>query len=114
MLEVVDGDQQLALAQIGRQAVGARSVGSGTLGQRRRDLGSDQRRIGQPLQAHEDRAILIIGLVTPGQLHQQPRLANPSGPGQRHQSNVWIAHKPVQHGQLRLPSDQSGRGLRQP
>ena len=70
MLEVVDGDQQLALTQIGRQAVGARSVGSVTLGQRRRDLGGDQRWIGQPLQAHEHRAILIIRLVTPRELHQ--------------------------------------------
>jgi hypothetical protein len=114
VLKIVDEDQQLAFAQIGRQAVGARSVGPITLRQRRCDLGSDQRRIRQPFQSHEHRASLIVRLLTPANLHQEPRLPDPARPGQRDQSNVGIGQQLVKGVQLLAPSDQSCQRPREP
>ena len=53
VLEVVDDQQQLAVAEVAHQPVRARTLAGVPLGQRARDLTSDQRRVGQLLEADE-------------------------------------------------------------
>ena len=62
MFEVVDDQQQIPVAQIAPEAVGARRLGARALAERGGDLRCDQGRPGQPLEPHEHGTISVAGL----------------------------------------------------
>ena len=94
VLEVVDDHQQLPLAQVRRQAVGARAVRSRRAVQARRR---------SPPRPAPDRSAAPAARTprrrrspapAPGELHQQARLPDPARPGQRDHPHIRVGQQP--------------------
>ncbi len=113
MLEVVDHEQQLAVAEVVRQRVSAGALTSIPMGDRARDLGRHQRWIGDVLQADECGAVGEALLVPGGELEQQPRLPNASRARQRHERDVRVGHQVTQRAKLIVAAHQPGHRSRQ-
>ena len=106
MLEVVGEHQQLARAQMAREAVGARPVGSVALRERSRDLRCHQRRIRHALQTHKYGAIRVVGLSASADLQRQSGLSHPAGSRKGDDPHLRIGHQRTERGQLAFSPDE--------
>ncbi len=80
VLEIVDQEQQLLVAEVVRQLVAGAD--------RLRDLLDDQARVGERRERHPEDAVLVGADQLGGHLERQPRLARPARPGDRDQARA--------------------------
>ena len=103
MLEVVDHQQQLAIAQIASETVGPGPVGPVAIARARLAISAATSAGSVSRSSRTSTApSAVLGLETACELEAQPRLADPAGADQRDHAHVGVGQQRLQHGQFRL------------
>ena len=114
VLEVVQDQQQVALAHEPRQRLGDRLPGRRAQVECLRDRGRDELAVADRRERHEAGAVGEPLLQPAGDLEREPRLARPAGAGEREQARARPMEQLAQVLELALaPDERAGRG-RQP
>ena len=112
LLEVVQHEQHAALAEVLDHAFGQVPLALADV-ERLRDRGHEQLRVRDRREADEQGAVAELGLERVRDRESQPRLARPSGTGERDEPRALVAEKRADRGELEPAADQRRGGHRQ-
>ena len=111
VLEVVEDQQQVALAHEPRQGLADRLPGRRAQVERLRDRGRDELAVADRRERHEAGAVGEPLLQAAGDLEREPRLARPAGAREREQARARPMEQLAQVLELALAADErAGRG----
>ena len=112
MLEVVQDEEQLPVAQRGDQPFADWSLPMLPQAKGLSDRGRNEVRVSHGGERNEGHAVGKVGHQILGHPKGQPRLAGPTGTGQREQAQVGPAQRGSHRANVALPTQEGRQGVR--